>query len=77
MISPNESNESLRRFQSEPLLQNPSYETNRRKMQSSMRQQLYVHRQKTPLSDERHRMRTNHIPHIHASQNASKIEICS
>ena len=54
-----DSNEMLRRFQSEPVLANPRLESGNFKIRSDLRQRiLSQHKQVTPMSDRRHPIRS-------------------
>lgn len=54
--------ESLRRFQSEPSLPNPSLESGNYKMKSNIRQRLLSrHKELTPMSDKRHPTRSTNF----------------
>ncbi|CAF1055029.1 unnamed protein product [Rotaria magnacalcarata] len=57
-----DSNDMLRRFQSEPVLANPRLESGNLKIRSDLRQRiLSQHKQVTPMSDRRHPIRSTNL----------------
>ncbi|CAF1249857.1 unnamed protein product [Rotaria sordida] len=73
-----DSNEMLRRFQSEPVLANPRLESGNFKIRSDLRQRLLSqHKQVTPMSDRRHPIRSTNLAQQQQQQTVPTMPLMS